>query len=63
MSSAAAKAVAGGVSWTAWEDTMKKISFTVKFGLMAAVLNDTAGEISNTADYSREIQFSLRFEF
>ena len=31
--------------------------------LPAAVLNDTAGEISNTADYSREIQFSLRFEF
>ena len=31
--------------------------------LPAAVLNDTVGEISNTADYSREIQFSLRFEF
>ena len=28
-----------------------------------AVLNDTVGEMSNTADYSREIQFSLRFEF
>ena len=28
-----------------------------------AVLNDTIGMIANTADYSREIQFSLRFEF
>ena len=31
--------------------------------LPASVMNETAGEISNTADYSREIQFSLRFEF
>jgi hypothetical protein len=31
--------------------------------LPAAVLNDTIGMIANTADYSREIQFSLRFEF